>query len=82
MGGNDHRIAMKVFSKIVVCVILTLGKTLRQLKSLDLFLKTTISGESVTLQSALCCKTLTERMMSGSKWEAEVCACVRACGWG
>lgn len=35
---------MKVFSKIVVCVILTLGKTLRQLKSLDLFLKTTISG--------------------------------------
>lgn len=44
MGGNDHRIAMKVFSKIVVCVILTLGKTLRQLKSLDLFLKTTISG--------------------------------------
>ena len=35
---------MKAFSKIIVCVILTLGKTLRQLKSLDLFLKTTISG--------------------------------------
>ena len=35
---------MKAFSKIIVCVILTLSKTLRQLKSLDLFLKTTVSG--------------------------------------
>lgn len=35
---------MKAFSKIIVCVILTLSKTLRQLKSLDLFLKTTLSG--------------------------------------
>lgn len=44
MGRNDHRIAMKAFSKIVVCVILTLGKTMRRLKSLDIFLKTAISG--------------------------------------
>lgn len=46
------------------------------------FLKTTISGESIALQTTLCCKTLTEKMMPGSEWEAEVYVCVRACGWG
>ena len=46
------------------------------------FLKTTISGESIALQTTLCCKTLTEKMMPGSEWEAEVYVCVHACGWG